>query len=206
MNKFLRYLLLLLGAVIMFFCGYKVSESMHSWTEAKKIEESQVLIEQIRQVAKFIVTENYISEIFTHKEYWPYDFPGFRKKAMIKVNAKVSMGYDLSNMSIEANEEDKTLTISIVPKAEILSIDHDLQYYDISEGVFNTFTEQDFNNMQERAEEIIRLKVEEGALYESAEKQGKELLEAIEFMAENVGWKVLYAGDSKLIPLENTLD
>ena len=206
MNRFLRYLLILLGAAAMFFSGFKVSESIHSMTETKKIEESQVLIEQIRQVAKFIVTENYVSEIFTYKDYWPYDFPGFRKKAMIRVNAKVSMGYDLSNMSIEADEDSKTLVISLIPEAEILSIDHDLQYYDISEGVFNTFTEQDFNNMQERAEEIIRLKVEEGALYESAEKQGKDLLEAIHFMAENVGWNVVYEGDSQLFPLEKALD
>ena len=61
-------------------------------------EQSQVLMEKIKTVAKLVTVEGYFSEVYDYQDYWNYDVSMFRKKALIRVKAKVSVGYDLSKM------------------------------------------------------------------------------------------------------------
>ena len=106
-------------------------------------ESAQVLLERVQTVAKLITVEGYFSEVYDYKDYYAYNLSPFRKKALIRVKAKVSVGYDLSRVEFETRPDEKVIIVRNLPEPEILSIDHDLDYYDISQGMFNSFSAQD---------------------------------------------------------------
>ena len=151
-------------------------------------ENGVVLLERIKQVAKLVTVEGFFSEIYDYQDYYGYDLSFFRKKALIRVKAKVSVGYDLEKMHITASPETKTIRLSGIPPAEILSIEHDLDYYDVQEGLFNEFSPEDYNKLNANAKEFIRKKALESDLYKTAATQRNSLLETMKFMVESTGW------------------
>lgn len=151
-------------------------------------QQSDILLEKIRTVTKLITVEGEFSEIYDYKDYWKYDLSPFRKQALVRIKARVSVGYDLNNMDIESFPTEKKIIISKMPDPKILSIDHNLSYYDISQGTFNTFTTQDYNKINENAKLLIREKAEASELISAARKQGNELLDIAEFMTNQMGW------------------
>ena len=102
-------------------------------------ESATVMLNKIEKVVKLVAVEGNISEIYDYKDYYSFDIAPFRKKALVRVNAKVSAGYNFEKMEVIIDEEARIITIINFPDAEILSIDHDLDYYDISQGTFNRF-------------------------------------------------------------------
>ena len=78
------------------------------------------------------------------------------KKALLRVNAKVSAGYDLKKLNIKVDSKTKTIHIGPMPQVEILAVDHSLDYFNIEEGVFNSFTPQDYNKINANAKDYIK--------------------------------------------------
>ena len=155
-------------------------------------EQSHILMEKIKTVAKLVTVEGYFSEVYDYEDYWSYDISPFRKKALIRVKAKVSVGYDLTKMSIEAIPEKKLLIISDLPDPTIISIDHDLDYYDITEGTFNTFSEKDYTMLNRNAKEKIRQAAVSSDLFLAAEAQSNNMLDLVKFMVEGAGWELKF--------------
>ena len=122
---------------------------------------------------------------------------------MIRVKAKVSIGYDLEKMVMEAQPEKQQIIISQLPEPNIISIDHDLDYYDITEGTFNAFTKEDYNKLNANAKEFIMQKAMESDLLATAKKQGNQALEMMAFMVKNSGWELIYKKD---LVTQETLD
>ena len=166
-------------------------------------EQSQVLMEKIKTVAKLVTVEGYFSEVYDYEDYWNYDISPFRKKALIRVKAKVSVGYDLTKMSIEAIPEQKLLIISDLPDPSIISIDHDLDYYDITEGTFNTFSEDDYNMLNRNAKEKIRQAAVGSDLFLAAEAQSNNMLDLVKFMVEGAGWKLQFQPRGGMIKVDS---
>ena len=160
-------------------------------------EQSKVLLEKIREVAKLVTVEGNISEVYNYKDYWGYDFFPFQKKAIILVDAKVSVGYDLQKMNMRSDALTKTLIISTLPNPEILSLEHDLKYYDISEGTFNSFSPKDYTDLQGKVKDFIRQKAEESELKRRANTQGNKMIDMIRFMVEGAGWTLVIENDVK---------
>lgn len=156
-------------------------------------EKSQVLLEKIKTVAKLVTVEGYFSEVYSYEDYWKYDIGMFQKRALIRVKGKVSVGYDLTKMDIEALPDEKTLVISNLPDPEVISIDHDLDYYDISEGTFNSFTKEDYNKMNKNAKAKIEEQAGQSDIFLAAEKQSNDMLDLIRFMVEGAGWQLKFA-------------
>ena len=184
----------IIGAIILaaFLLGIALTRYYYAQTTVKAEEQSQVLLEKIKTVAKLVTVEGYFSEVYDYKDYWAYDFSPFRKKALIRVKAKVSVGYDLSDMNIKMNHTTKTVILSELPDPKIISIDHDLDYYDLTEGTFNSFSTQDLTQLNEKAKNFIRQQAESSDLLITAEKQGNQILDMIEFMVETAGWHLEY--------------
>jgi len=164
-------------------------------------EESTVLLERINIVTKLITVEGEFSEIYDYKDYWKYDLSPFRKKALVRIRGKVSVGYDLNNIQIESFPDQKQIVISNLPEPTILSIDHQLSYYDITQGTFNAFTTKDYNKINENAKGLIQKKAEESILIKTAEEQGVQLLEVIRFMIEQMGWKLEITSATTNLPM-----
>jgi len=183
--------LIIIGALIMtFLAGIFLTRSFYKKdTKAENSSEKvQVLLEKIEQVSKLISVEGHFSEVYDYKEYKSYDIAMFRKKALVRVKAKVSAGYDLGQMKVSSDQLTKTIKITNIPEIEILSIDHNLDYYDITEGSFNKFSEADLNKINERAKEFIRKTALESEIVQNAEIRGNKVFELIRYMVENAGW------------------
>ena len=81
------------------------------------------------------------------------------KKAIVVVNAEVSIAYDLSKLDYEIDENNKILRIKTIPEEEI-SINPDLEYYDIQSNFLNPFEAEDYNAIKEIVNASMLEKVE----------------------------------------------
>ncbi len=190
----------LIFAILLFGAGFMTHKYLVSVKEITAQEQSKVLLDKISAVTKLVTIEGNLSEIYNHKDYWGYDIFPFQKKIIILVDAKVSVGYDLQKMNLRSDALTKTLIISALPEPEILSLDHNLKYYDISEGTFNSFTAKDYTELQGKAKDFIRQKAEESELKRSASAQGNKLIDMIRFMVEGAGWKLVIENNS--VPIQ----
>lgn len=186
----------LIGAILfIFFLG-----GWASWyyftPKSNPTEEAQVMLERIRTVMKLVTVEGQFSELFSHNDYEGAFSFFWEKKMLVRVAATVSAGYNLEKVKIETDAQNKIIRIGPLPAATILSIDDKVDYYDISEGVFTSFSPQDFNRINERVEQIIREKAQT-SLLPSAEEQGRKTLDMLKAMIESAGWKVEIVGESK---------
>lgn len=188
----MRRILGILGLIAVFAAGFWIARSIFMpKTKVITQAEASVLLEKMRTVAKLVTVEGYFTELYNHKDYWRYDWWIFRKKALLRVKARVSVGYDLEGLDIKADTATKTITIRNIPQEpEIISIDHSIDYYDISEGTFNSFTPEDYNKLNKKARELIEQKALESDLFKQAREQGIEILNLIAFIGESAGWTV----------------
>jgi len=186
----LKKILVLFAIVAMFLLGGYL---MHRHYQAQLLEKeisSQVLLERVKSVTKLITVEGYFSEIYDYKDHYYFDISPFQKKALLRVKAKISVGYDLEQLKIETDETTKTLIISNMPDPEILSIDHEVDYYDLQNGVFNSFSSQDLTQLNKNAKDLIEENARKSTLFEQAENQSAEMMEMIKLMVESAGWTV----------------
>lgn len=183
---------ILLALGILLLCGgvFQATRYYYTWDATTVEEESVILKNRIETVAKLVTVEGYFSEVYDYKDYWGYDFSPFRKKALVRVKAKVSVGYDLEQMKIESRPDQKKIIISNLPDPQILSIDHDLDYYDLTQGTFNSFSAEDYNKINSTAKELIESKAKGSDLFITADEQSNKMLDMIKFMVESSGWEL----------------
>ena len=198
----LRKILIGIGIITLLVAVFFGTRYYYTWGEVSSVEKSQVLIEKIKTVAKLVTVEGYFSEVYSYEDYWGYDIGLFQKRALIRVKAKVSVGYDLTKMNVEARSLDKTLVISDLPDPQIISIDHDLDYYDISEGTFNSFSKDDYNKMNASSKDKIREQVGKSDIFLAAEKQSNDMLDLIRFMVEGAGWNLVFEPRGGMIEID----
>ncbi len=155
--------------------------------------QSVLLLEKIKQVCKLITVEGEFSEIFTHRDEKNLFFKLFQteKKALLIVKAKVMIGFDLTKINIEINTPKRQVRLSQFPEPEILSIDNDLEYYDVQKGIINKFNETDLTNMNKKSKEFIRQKVETSHLVQIAKNQATDTISLIRQLIESVGWELV---------------
>jgi Protein of unknown function (DUF4230) len=158
------------------------------------VEQSTVLLEKIQEVCKLITVEGQFSEVYNYSEYQGYFSIFWDKKVLVRVRATVAAGYDLERLSITADPLTKTIRMSALPDPQILSIDHTLDYYDISNGFFTAFTPEDYNRINQRAKDLIREQAERSSLLPAARTQASKIMDLIQFMVESNGWKLEKTG------------
>lgn len=185
----MRLLIKLLLAVLLLAGGIIAGLYWGTMVSAPKAEENtSVVVEKIEKVAKLITVETHLSEIYSYKDYYNYDWSWLRKKALLRVNAKVSAGYDLKKLNIKVDNKTKTIHIGPIPKVEILSVDHSLDYFNIEEGVFNSFTPQDYNKINANAKEYIKKIAGQNEVLQQAAAQENTMVEMMATMAKGMGY------------------
>lgn len=186
------FLGLILGAILMYW--------LYSLFNRKKRRElvehqSTVILDKIKSVCKLVSVEGDFAEIYRYentKESF-FNILKDKKKALIVINAKAQIGYDLKKLRLEADNDKKKIILSEFPQPEILSIEPELQFYDIKSGFFNVFTPNDLTQLNSRAKEHIREKIPESGLMESANKEAIEAVLLIEKIVETIGWTLDYS-------------
>lgn len=183
---------LILGAILMYWIfGLFRKRKKQELTE----HQSSVLLEKIRSVCKLITVEGEFAEIYKY-ENTKQQFLSLltsRKKALIVVNAKAQIGYDLSKLRLEADTERKKIVVTNFPEPEVLSIEPELEFYDIQNDLFNLFTPKDLTAVTKEAKDHIRKKIPESGLMESAKKDAIEAILLMEKIVETIGWKLDYS-------------
>ena len=151
---------IVLGALVVLVVVLTFRYCENRNAERDRLEESTALIQQqIKNVGKLVVTEGTFSQVFTYNDSKKFylDVLSARKKALIIVNAKATVAYDLSKLVTEVDEENKTVIIKHIPEEEI-SIYPDIQYYDITQDYLNQFDAKDYNKIKTRINKSIRQK------------------------------------------------
>ncbi|PHS07828.1 MAG: hypothetical protein COA88_07990 [Kordia sp.] len=181
------------GIIFGVFLSYFVlvffrKKSRKSITERQSV----VLLEKIKNVCKLVTVEGEFSEVY-HYENTKERFMSLitsKKKAILLVNAKAQIGFNLSKIKLQANSDSKTIFITDFPQAEILTIETDLKYYDKTEGLFNKFEADDLTSLNKEAKQFIIDKIPESGLVETANKELLEALGIITNIVETIGWKI----------------
>lgn len=187
MKTLTKYLVLILIGIILFagawYMGFK-----SQWGNHYTVDQSQVLLEKVKKVSQLVTVRGQFSEVYKHKDYHYLDLDMFTKKALLRVQATVSIGYDIEDFILNMDELTKTIEISDLGRPQILSIDHDLDYYDISQGTFNGFKPEDYNRINKRAKNFIEDKARRSALYQTANDQKAEIYNMLRLVVEGAGW------------------
>ena len=188
MRKILFGVIITLVVLFTFkYCGDKKADKI-------VLQESSALIQkQIKNVGKLIVTEGHFSEVFNFKnskeifgEYFTSD-----KKALIVVNAEVTIAYDLSKIEFKIDEATKTLQIISIPNEEI-KINPDLEYYDMQSDFFNPFEAKDYNEIKKTVKASLVKKLETSDLKENAKNRLISELSKFYILTNSLGWTLTY--------------
>ena len=190
-----RKLLLVVGFLIVLYLVYQNSIKNNSTTTVEY--DTALIQQQIKNVGKLVVTEGHFSEVITYKDQKKYlgDWLSFEKKAIVVINADVTVGFDLSQVKFEVDSIHKVLKISNLPKEEI-KISPDYKYYSIDESTFNEFEGQDYNKVNKIARENLNKKINASSLKTDAKKRLKEELFKLYSFVEIIKWKVEIEGES----------
>ncbi len=169
------------------YCGDKKQETL-------LLKESSTLIqEQILNVGKLVVTEGHFSEVFTYKNSKDVfgDLLTAEKKALVVVNAEVTIAYDLSKIEYDIDEVNKTLTITNIPKEE-LKVHPDLEYYDVQADYLNPFEAKDYNSINTTVKDVLKNKIESSDLKSNAKNRLISELSKFYILTNSLGWTLKY--------------
>lgn len=169
------------------YCGEKNADTI-------VLKENTALIqEQIKNVGKLVVTEGHFSEVFTYKNSKLVfgDLLEAEKRAIVIVNADVTIGYDLSKIEYKIDETTKTLKIVGIPEEEI-NISPDFEYYDIKADFLNQFEAKDYNAIKKTVNRSLMKKIEASDLKANAQNRLISELSKFLILTSSMGWSLTY--------------
>lgn len=160
-------------------------------------KESKVLLEKVRKVCKLVTVEADFLERYTEKNIRPMTvyipFPTtfrFPKEAIIEITGTVMVGYNMEKASITMDEKQRKVIIQNLPEPEILGIDHEIKYENLTESFFNEFEKEDYTQLAKNAKEELKNRALEDKLLQRAEAEGNDLVEIIRAIVQSAGWSL----------------
>ncbi len=187
--------LLLAGLIGGAIITYIVFSRFNFVSKKKRIESQAIVLkDKIKQVCKLISVEGDFAEIYHYESVRDkfFDVLLGKKKALILINAKAHVGFNLSKVKIESDVKNKTVRLNHFPQPELLTIETDFKYYDKKEGWLNPFTSTDLNEINIEAKQYIVDKIPQSGLITEARKEALNTILLIESIAGSIGWKLDY--------------
>lgn len=191
MNKFgfgFLIALILFAGFWFFYQGKQEREELRA--------SSELIQKQVQQVGKLIVTEGYYSKVFTFKNSQNLflNLLTSNKKALVIVNAKATVEYDLRQLEVEIDESKKTLILKKIPEP-VLNIYPDIEYYDVTQDYFNSFEAKDYNKIKNSVTAQIRTQIEKSDLMENSQERLMVELTNLFVLTKSMGWTLMYQGE-----------
>ncbi len=188
-----KWVVILLIGLVLFF-GYKYFTTTSNETTLEY--DTNLIQQQIKNVGKLVVTEGHFAEVLTYKDQKKTYIPGltFDKKALVVINADVTVGFDLSKVTYDIDVENKILTITNIPEEEI-KISPDIKYYNTESSTFNEFKGEDYNKINKIAKENLAKKIEKSTLKSNAKNRLLSELTKILVLTNSMGWSLQYKGN-----------
>lgn len=186
-------------ALLGLFLGAIITYWVLTYVKIQKRKEitntqSVIILEKIKKVWKLITVEGEFAEIY-HYENTKERFMNMvtsKKRAILLINAKAYVGYDLSKIKMEAINDKKTIKLTEFPEPQILSLETDLKYYDKKEGLFNKFDSTDLTEVNVKAKDYVLQKIPESGLFDTAKSEALEAVLIIQNIVETIGWTLDY--------------
>jgi len=186
-NMFFGAVLALLIVFVYQYCDHE--RSAHS----TEFENTTIIEQQLVNVGKLIVTEGTFSEVQTYKDTKTLYFEGLtsEKRAIVIVNAKAQVAYDLSLMDVKVDSDNKKIILSKIPEPE-LTIRPELEYFDIENGYFNPFSAADFNAIRQQITDSLDSKIRKSAIMINAQNRLISELQKFYVLSNTMGWTLEY--------------
>lgn len=198
MKRFLSYLFFfIIGVVIAYFY-------IQNTNSKYRTEQVHIMLNQIENVSKLVVTEATFSEMYNYQDADKYFFEtvSFDKQVILSVNAKVQISYDLSKMKIETDTINKKIIIKYLPKEEVF-ISPQISYFDLEQSTFNQFSKEELNSISEKSIAKIKESIDASTLKEESRNRLFIELRKIYTVANILGWELVDKTQNNII--ENTL-
>ena len=174
MDGFIEAILgLLLGLIVMYwFYGLFNKKKKQALVK----HQSTVILDRIKSVCKLVSVEGDFAEIYRYENIKDgfLNLLSSKKKALVVINAKAQVGYDLKKLKLEADLDRKRIILTAFPEPEVLS-------------------SEDLTDLNAKAKEHIRDKIPESGLLETAKKEALEAVMIIEKIVETIGWRLDYS-------------
>jgi hypothetical protein len=185
-----KFILGVIVAVVVFF-GYQYFSDKKE-KEAQLLTTSALIEKEVKNVSKLVVTESAYAQIFTYKNSENV-FMGItaKKKAIVAVNTKATVGYNLKDLQYEIIPGSKTLRITGIPEPE-LNIYPEFDFYDVTQDYLNQFKAEDYNEIKKRVTEQIRQKIEKSIIMQNAENRLVSELQKLFILTNSLGWTLEY--------------
>ncbi|WP_103865410.1 DUF4230 domain-containing protein [Aquimarina sp. I32.4] len=188
----LLFIGLLGGSVMAYFIFARFSAAKN---KSSVQTQSVVLKEKIKSVCKLVTVEGDFAEIYHYESVKEKFFKllSGTKKALIIIEAKAHVGFDLSQITLESDTKKKKIILTHFPQPKLLTIETDFKYYDKKEGWLNPFTSSDLTDLNKEAKQFIKDKIPQSGLMESAKKEAITAISLMETLAESIGWTLDYS-------------
>ena len=184
------------GLIVGVIFAYFVFSRYASLRKKEKVTaQSVVLMENIKSVSKLITVEADFAEIY-HYETDKHKLLSIligKKKALLLIDAKAHVGFDLTKIKLESNVNSKVIKITNFPHPELLSIETDFKYYDKKEGWLNPITSSDLTDINKEAKQHIIDKIPGSGILEEASEKALDTVKLMEKLAETINWKLDYS-------------
>jgi len=189
---------ILFGVVLTFIVLFTYRYCAKVIEDKELLNQSSALIQkQLQNVSKLIVTEGHFSEVYNYEDSKTIfsDYITAEKKALVVVNAKVTVAYNLKDIQHKIDSTKRVVEIVSIPDYEI-TISPDLEYYDIQSDFLNPFKAEDYNTINESVKKLLLLKVEQSTLKSNAKNRLISELSNFFVLTKSLGWTLVYKGKS----------
>ncbi|KUF45528.1 DUF4230 domain-containing protein [Myroides marinus] len=197
MRKLLRVLFGIFVVLFFMFSGVVVYNYLTKGKSDDMQYNTALIQEQLKNVSKLVVTEATFSQVMTYKDQQKYlmNLLSFDKKAVVIINAKATVGYDLSQLKYQIDEKNKVVQILFIPEAEV-NIYPDYKILDVEQSKFNPFKGEDYNKINAKVKKDLEDKIEKSTLKSNAENRLISELSKILIVTQALGWKLEYQGNT----------
>lgn len=189
---------LVLGAIMMLAIVLIYDYIKSYRTErANLIAQTELIEKEVKNVSKLIVTEVNYGKVYTYENTKSYgwDYFSSQKKALVVSNAKAQVIYDLKNLEYTIDADRKEIIFSKLPQPSI-NINPNLSFYELDNGILNSFEAKDFNSMKVKITKDIERQIKKSDILKNADDRLLTELTSIFVLSNSMGWTVIYDGNS----------
>lgn len=189
-QTFVLVLLILSGIVFYYSFSERENEKLEQ-EEKVKLEFSQAILNSIEHSAGLsLVTANF-SNVYTQKDYYLFNIPGFQRKTIIDARVSATAGFNLDSIQIQVCVDDNKIEIVKMPVAKILHTAYNFNYLNMDQDLFaDQISTEYLNTNQEKIKESLDNIVNSSDLVYSANREFIDRLEILNNIIKLTGWQV----------------
>lgn len=164
-------------------------------TRSPERPDVKVLRKDVHAILDLAVVKDSYEELFTQADSkviaQVVGKLGFKKKAMLRVKGKATVGFEIRDADIVADTTHRQLLVRTTADPIILAIEHDVDYLDLEQNLMNRFKAEDLTAINAMGKARIQEKAMKGDLFDRARSKRAEVLDVIRNYVHAQGWQLV---------------